>query len=475
MSEPKKVGRRTFLNYAIAVVATGVIVGAATYFAVPKEVTTVTAPGTTVTKTVTTTVTGTPTTTPPTTTTSPTTPPGKPKLTAWYRMTFLEDFNVYLREKTLEWAQKRGVEVELSQLPFTEIYAKLTAAVDAGNPPDISLWAPLALAAEKPETRLLLPVDDVINEIGRDDFFEPSIKVGTIEGKAYQLSLWCEPYLWHIRKDVLEKKGIQVKTPLSWIDAKEIAEKVNDPANDFYGLGITLGMNEDTTNQWNSLWWSFGGQYYTSKRASGVTLKSSATRKAVEYLVDAYKRKLIPPDAVEWDSAGNNKCYMGGRGMMVMNPASIMYSLSKDNPDLFNKTLLVYPPIVFGGTNGFVIYKTCKYPDLAKDLLVYILSDKKSYTERFIKPSQGYCCPIFKSVAEEMKKIPYWEPFANAAEFTYGSYPFNEPCMALDEAGPKYIIVKMLQKIILEGQDIDAAIDWAHNEYVSIFRKYYGD
>jgi len=59
MSEPKKVGRRTFLNYAIAVIATGVIVGAATYLAVPKGE--VTAPGTTVTttQTVTTTVTGT--------------------------------------------------------------------------------------------------------------------------------------------------------------------------------------------------------------------------------------------------------------------------------------------------------------------------------------------------------------------------------------------------------------------------------
>jgi len=472
MSEPKKVGRRTFLNYAIAVVATGVIVGAATYFAVPKEVTTVTAPGATVTttKTVTTTVAGTPTPTPPTT------PPGKPKLTAWYRMTFLEDFNVYLREKTLEWAQKRGVEVELSQLPFTEIYAKLTAAIDAGNPPDISLWAPLALAAEKPETRLLLPVDDVINEIGREDFYKPAIKVGSIEGKAYQLPLWCEPYLWHIRKDVLEKKGIQVKSPLSWKEAKDIAEKVNDPANDFYGLGITLGMNEDTTNQWNSLWWEFGGQYFTTKSASGVKIKSTATREAVEYLVDAYKRKLIPPDAIEWDAAGNNKCYIGGRGMMVMNPASIMYALNKENPDLFNKTLLVFPPVVFGGTNGFVVYKTCKYPDLAKDLLAYILKDKESYRKRLIEPSLGYCCPIYKSIAEELKKIPYWAPFANAVEFTHqSSYPIDEPCMALDEAGPKYIIVKMLQKILLEGQDIDAAIDWAHNEYVAIFRKHYGD
>jgi ribose transport system substrate-binding protein len=52
MSEPKKVGRRTFLNYATAVVATGVIVGAATYLATPKGVETVTAPGATTTVTV---------------------------------------------------------------------------------------------------------------------------------------------------------------------------------------------------------------------------------------------------------------------------------------------------------------------------------------------------------------------------------------------------------------------------------------
>jgi len=53
MSEPKKVGRRTFLNYATAIVATGVIVGAATYLATPKgATTTVTVPAATTTVTV---------------------------------------------------------------------------------------------------------------------------------------------------------------------------------------------------------------------------------------------------------------------------------------------------------------------------------------------------------------------------------------------------------------------------------------
>jgi spermidine/putrescine-binding protein len=78
-AESKKVDRRSFLKYAATVVATGVVVGAATYYAAPrpKEVTTVTVPGaaTTVTKTVT--VAGTPTTV--TTLPTITPPPAKPK------------------------------------------------------------------------------------------------------------------------------------------------------------------------------------------------------------------------------------------------------------------------------------------------------------------------------------------------------------------------------------------------------------
>lgn len=432
----KKISRRKYIAAVGAIAAAAAIGGATYYYLQPKE---------------------------------------KPKLRVWYRMTFIEDLNNYVRDKTLEWAEKRGVEVEISQLPFTEIYSKLTAAVEAGDPPDVSLWAPEALAAEKPERRLLLPLDDVINEIGRNDFFEASLKGHTIDGKVYCLPLWCEPYLWHIRGDVVKEYGIEIESPLSWVKAKEIAEIVNKPEADFYGLGITLGMNEDTTNQWNSLWWGFGGRYYTEKRARGVAIDSPATRKAVEWIVDAWERKLIPPDAIEWDSAGNNKCYIGKRGMFVMNPASIMYSLRTSDPDLFGKTLLVPSPVTFGGTNGFHIYTTCKHPDLAKDLLIYMLKDRELYRKAVCEASWGYCCPVLKDVADELKKIPYWELFAYAAEYTYGNYPTNEPCMGLDEAGPKYIIVQMLQKILIDKVPMDDAIRWAHDQYVEIFRKHYGD
>ncbi|MEM3713408.1 MAG: extracellular solute-binding protein [Nitrososphaeria archaeon] len=94
--EPKKVGRRTFLNYAIAVIATGVVVGAATYFAVPKGEITVTAPGTTVTKTVT--VTGTPTTTP----TSPTTPTDPYKAAAYQCADWVGEDTVLSRSQLIE-------------------------------------------------------------------------------------------------------------------------------------------------------------------------------------------------------------------------------------------------------------------------------------------------------------------------------------------------------------------------------------
>ncbi|MEM2073838.1 MAG: hypothetical protein QXO33_04750, partial [Nitrososphaeria archaeon] len=97
--EPTKVGRRSFINYLVAVVATGVIVGAGMYFAGPKQTITETVTSTvktTVTSEKTVTITGTPTTITTTPTTSPTTTPypmpPEPKepikLTVWLWGTF---------------------------------------------------------------------------------------------------------------------------------------------------------------------------------------------------------------------------------------------------------------------------------------------------------------------------------------------------------------------------------------------------
>jgi len=69
--EPTKVGRRSFINYLVAVVATGVIVGAGMYIAGPKQTVTETVRET-VTSTVPTTITITGS---PTTTTTTTIPP----------------------------------------------------------------------------------------------------------------------------------------------------------------------------------------------------------------------------------------------------------------------------------------------------------------------------------------------------------------------------------------------------------------
>jgi len=150
--EPTKVGRRSFINYLVAVVATGVIVGAGMYIAGPKQTVTETVRET-VTSTVPTTITITgsptttttttiPTTTTPTTTTYPQPPePKEPiKLTVWLWGTFapaIDSLNkvAYLWNRAFPKVQIEFTPIAgLTSLEFT---LKVEQATAAGQGPDI--------------------------------------------------------------------------------------------------------------------------------------------------------------------------------------------------------------------------------------------------------------------------------------------------------------------------------------------------
>jgi|YelNatPaOPRAMG01_1025707.scaffolds.fasta_scaffold10188_9 ABC-type glycerol-3-phosphate transport system substrate-binding protein len=150
--EPTKIGRRSFINYLVAIVATGVIVGAGMYIAGPKQTVTETVRET-VTSTVPTTITITgtpttittttiPTTTTPTTTTYPQPPePKEPiKLSVWMWDVFAPVIDG-LNKIAYIWNKEHPkVQIEFTAVPGLnnlEFALKVEQATMAGQGPDI--------------------------------------------------------------------------------------------------------------------------------------------------------------------------------------------------------------------------------------------------------------------------------------------------------------------------------------------------
>jgi ABC-type glycerol-3-phosphate transport system substrate-binding protein len=233
--EPKKLGRRTFLNYAIAVVVTGVIVGAGTYFAVPKGVTTVTAPGTTTTveRTVTTTVTGTPTTTSTTTSVAHYIVPNatKPSTTislfGWgYRPDIVTENLTLFNQQLNENAAFEIVSGDYAAIMASKFASGIKVSICYANPFNGPTWYTKGWAYDLNEVIAEHFGSDLVKQIKSELY--PSVLNGWTTTDGAWLAL---PYFVSARGNILvngditEKAGI-TEYPTSWWDLYEKTEKI---------------------------------------------------------------------------------------------------------------------------------------------------------------------------------------------------------------------------------------------------------
>ena len=78
----------------------------------------------------------------------------------------------------------------------------------SGNVPDMSTALP-AQVAEMINADALTPINDLIDDIGRDKFAEAAISEGTMDGNNYSVPLYRHAHVMWIRKDLLEKNGLR--------------------------------------------------------------------------------------------------------------------------------------------------------------------------------------------------------------------------------------------------------------------------
>ncbi|MEM2178249.1 MAG: extracellular solute-binding protein [Candidatus Methanomethylicaceae archaeon] len=421
--------------------------------------------------------------------TVPVTPTVKPKLRVWFRTVFVDPINTYMKSKVFEWALKNDVEVEFTFFSLDELYKKLVSAVEAGNPPDVVYvtghWA-VGLFAEDPKARWLLPLDDVVDSLNRSDIPKNMLKALSIEGVNYGVPVFADTYVIHIRVDLLREAGINVDfNTWTWYDFAEIAKKITNYYKDkgIYGTGITLGKAPDCTNNFVTILGNFGGGVQKERSVKGIIFDSPATYEVVKLIVDLYKSGAMPKEVIGWGDADNNRAYIGGMIASCINPASIMYDLKEKYPEIYAKTLIVPPPrgpgpdhVAYAGVQGLFVFKTTKYPDLAKDLVRFIMMDKGEYLKSCILPSTGYAVPAFLSVASKLPRDkPEWRYVEEITKMGTINYPLSEPTRVYSEVHGRYLISDIFSKIILEGKSVETAIKEVSNIILDIAKSAYGE
>lgn len=390
------------------------------------------------------------------------------KLVFWDKSEYVAAYNKMMKGKVEQFAEENNVEVDYVIVPSGDLKQKLAAAIESGNQPDL-IMGDNTTVAEYVDTNQLAEVTDVIDKI---DYKDNAKAYSKFDAKDYLIPVSLTAPGMYIRNDKWSK------TPTTWEELKAEAEKINDPENGFYALGLPLGASGggDAETFVRTVILDFGGILVDEN--GNVTANSPETLAAMEYIASLYEDGLCPPDATTWDDSANNSAYLAGTVGMICNSGSVVTSMQEENPDLLAKTdIIQYPSLsadstsyTLGGANVFGIFETGANTDVAKDFVSYYFSDSDFYNQ--MVEAMG---SMWQPVINGYDDTDFWKEethsgwLQNSMNLSLTTYPAPIESKAA-VAFSNQLCTKAMQEIVVNGTEPQTALDNLESALKEIYK-----
>src|SRR5262249_15837247 len=337
------------------------------------------------------------------------------KLVVWNPAALAPQVDKIMQEQGYAYAKQAGIkesEIDYQIIGGPQLLPKLVAALEAGNPPDITRvgggYAQLYRAQGH-----LLEVTDLVNKMQKQQggLFPVSLQGVMHQGKASAVPQSVSLGALIPRLDILE--AAKVEPAKTWDEFIEVCKRLQKKPK-LTGFGLCLGQQNDTDNNVMNMIWCYGGKVVEADNKT-VALHSSGTIAAGQLIADMFnKHKIIPKDAISWDNTSNNKAYQSRQVIFVLNPTSIYAHLADSDKELYNVTGLLPVPAGPAGavaeltTADWLVFKHNPYPEVAKGLADYWMAPEN--LRIMIEEGDGRWGPPYKGMYEsEFWKRPAFQ------------------------------------------------------------------
>jgi multiple sugar transport system substrate-binding protein len=267
-----------------------------------------------------------------------------------------------------------GIKVEYRQIQFDDVVSEAMRAYSTGQAPDI-------IAIDNPEHALFasrgafLDLTDMIAKssvIKKENYFPGPLNSVTWDGKLFGVPKATNTIALYYNVDMFKAKGLDPdKPPKTWDELVDAARKLNDPANNVYGLAFSAKANEEGTFQFLP-WAQMGGGGYDHINTEGAI-------HGLEIWKTLLDEKLASPDTLtrgQWDSTGT---FNSGNAAMVISGPWELNRMSQEAKFDWRVTLMPVPkegvePSSAMGDFNWAIFSTSKHPAEAFKALEYFAS-----------------------------------------------------------------------------------------------------
>lgn len=414
------------------------------------------------------------------------------KLTVIHRTEYFEQAQTLFRETVAEFATANGAELDISTTnpeSFGDFLGKMTAAVAAGNPPDIAYTSNVSIA----QMHLLDLLEDVTSVVDEAVSRYGGIMQGTNAPKVAQFDgVWkAIPFIanatgYFMRGDKLAEIGVDPADIGTYDQRREASLAMSDPDNEFWGWGLTPNQSGDGFGFLMSLINSFGG-HFTDESGQVVQFDSPETLAAVEWLAETYDldgayAAMLPPGILSWTDISNNEAFLADTVGYTHNAFSVYAQAKRDENPIFPNIVLLRAPqgpaniSQDGGAIGgwLTVFKGAPNVDLAKELSLNLL-DPVNFTP-MSSVAGGLFMPAYENLwTDELleadpnfaiikEQVSVEDPFIGA------SWP-AEPNAAIDALRAQGVVEQMVANVTSGRMTAAETVTDAHQKIVDIFEE----
>ncbi|MFP7697222.1 ABC transporter substrate-binding protein [Trueperella sp. LYQ143] len=370
------------------------------------------------------------------------------------------------------------VHIDIELFSWGEFYTKWTTGLATGNVPDISSALPYHVT-EMIDAEALVPLNDVIDEIGRDRFYEAALKEGEKDGQNYSIPLYSHAQVMWYHDEMLKAAGVEV--PQTWDELAVAAKKLT--GNGQYGLSVPMGTNDMMATRFlNYYVKSNGGTFFDDKGHAKLT--DPIVLDGIKYWVDMYKN-ASPEGSVNFAVLDQATLYYQGKTAFDFNSGFQISGVASTSPQLLDGVhaaplpkMKASDPMYGAETSNqpMVIWANSKHPEIAKAFLK-TLYQTDDYI-RFLHSVPVGMMPALKDIAdnEAFLNDPQIQKFRKEFDLINQTIPLstaigleNGPRVQAGILANQGVIESMFQDIVLHGTPIETAAKTAEDKLNQLF------
>lgn len=375
-----------------------------------------------------------------------------------------------------------GVKITIETFSWPDFYTKWTTGLASGNVPDMSTGLPNHVV-EMIDADAIIPMDNLIDKIGRDRFYEAPIQEMTVDGKCYAIPIYSHAQVMWYFTDILDKYDLEV--PTTWDELYDAAKTITDGENGaVYGCSVPMGTNDMMATRYLNFYVRSAGDTLITEDGK-ANLTSQAAIDGINYWVKMYQ-DCSPADSINYNVLDHATLYYTGKNAFDFNSGFQIGGVETNAPDLLDYVACAPMPTInkddpqrgYETSNiPMVIWKNSQHPEICEAFIEFLYQPE--YYIPFLQSVPVGMLPALKDIAEDPAFLsdPMIEKFSDA--MTVISDAVGTGTAIGMEYGPRPeaglitsqgVIEEMFQDIVLKGTPVEEAAKAAEDKLNDLFQ-----